>query len=171
MSAYRNLYNSVSNTLLGSTKIHHIDDFNDQYNNSEEYNLVNYPACYIETGEVTWDKNENTYYELSQSPQTGIADIKIHVVYHTLNGFDVDTKNDFFEVVDHVVLLLQKIQSGNVDSGTFTTLLRVKEEYIQPSTTLRVCVLTFETQLKDVFVERTDYVTETITAVFINDIL
>jgi hypothetical protein len=170
MAAYNNLYTDVFDILESSTTIKHVEDFNDQYNDMENYNLCKYPACYVETGEVTWDKNENNYYELSQSPQTGLASIKIHVVYHTLKQFDKTTKTLFFNTVDHVSLLLQKTQSGNRIEGTYSTLLRTKEEYLSPNKQLRVAILTFETQLKDVFVERTDYVTETVSLVLITEI-
>lgn len=169
MAAYKVLYNNVYEALKASSIIKTVEDFNEQYDNLDKNNLIKYPACFIETGTVIWDKNETKYYELSHENQTGTAEIKIHVVYHTLNGFDKETKNKFFDIVDHVTNILQKNQSGNVDVGTYSTLLRTNEEYLFNNRQLRVAILTFETKLKDVFPERTDYITETITVTFNND--
>lgn len=168
MPAYRNLYNDVYNKLTASNiVVKTVEDFNDQYNNMEEFNNVRYPAVYIETGEVIWDKNENKYVQdvYSIEPQTGTANIKLHIVFHTLKSFDKNTRDEFFNLVDYVSNLVQKQESGNRIDGTYSTLLRTKEEYITPVKQLRVAILTFETKMRDIFQERTDYTTETVTMV------
>lgn len=167
MSAYQNLYNDVFSKLESNTSvIKTVDDFNDQYNNQEEFNNIKYPAVYVETGEVEWDKNENNYASdiyLSE-PQSGIANIRLHIVYHTLKKYDLQARNEFFSIVEYVSNRIQKNQSGNRTTGTYSTLMRIKEEYITPGKQLRVAILTFETRLRDVFFEREDTVTENVTA-------
>jgi hypothetical protein len=162
MSAYLTLYNYVFDELEKSIIIKTVDDYNEQYNHAEEYNLVNYPAVYIETGEVNWEKNQNNFYEYAKSPQIGTADIIIHIVYHTLDKYDRKNKNKFFNIVDGVSNLLQKLECSPNDIGTFSTLLRIKEQYITPSKQLRVAKLTFETKLTDNFY---DYDVEEVTGI------
>ena len=61
MAAYKILYDKVYETLEASTQIKGVDDFNDQYNDMENFNLVTYPFCYVEAGEVDWYKNQNKF--------------------------------------------------------------------------------------------------------------
>lgn len=165
MSAYNNLYNSVSNALAKSNILNHIEDFDNQYDNLEDFNNILYPAVYIEASNVDWNKDENTYTETEKEPQTGLAQIILHVCYHTLASFTIEERNNFNVIVDHVVNLVHRIESGNVSTGTFGKLLRIKEEYITPSKQIRVCILTFETLLKDTFEIKTDFVEEVVTMV------
>lgn len=168
MPSYRNLYNDIYDKLTSSTSIiKTVEDFNNQYNNMEEFNNIKFPCVYIETGEVVWDKSENKYVQdvLTHEPQTGTANIKLHIVYHTLKPFNRDTREEFFSIVDYVSNIIQKSESGNRLDGCYTTLMRTKEEYITPVKQLRVAIFTFETKMRDVFTERTDYITETVTMV------
>lgn len=154
MSAYRNLYDDVFNRLEQMAIINTVLDYNEQPDNAEQYNLVKYPAVYVETGDVEWNKNQNNFYEFGAEPQTGTAQIIIHIVYHTLKQFNKEVKDEYFGIVDEVVSCLQKLQSNPTSDGTYSTLLRVREEYLTPSKQLREAILTFETQLTDVFAER-----------------
>ena len=167
MAAYKILYDKVYETLEASTQIKGVDDFNDQYNDMENFNLVTYPFCYVEAGEVDWYKNQNNFRsDFQKEPQTGLATIRVHMVYKTLAGFNKVEKDKFFDHGNHVVSLVQRLKTGQTNVGTFTTLLRTGEEYITPSDQLRVVVYEFETELTDIFEDTTETTTETITAVF-----
>lgn len=153
MSAYRYFYDTVVEKLETLTTIKTIEDYNEQYENSDQYNLIKYPAVFVESGDVEWDKNQNSFYDYASEPQTGIATIKIHVVYHTLKSFDRPTKDIFYSIVDTVSSCLQKLKGQPTEIGTFSTLLRTREEYRSDNKQLRVAILTFETQLTDVFLD------------------
>lgn len=169
MSAYRTLYDKVFEALETIEEIKTVQDYNAQYEDDDQYAVVKYPACYVETGTVEWNKDMNSFYDKATDPQTGTADIMVHVVIKTLKGFDKATKDSYFTIIDKVVNTLQKLQSGNTYTGTFTTLMRVAEEYNVPNRQLRSAILTFETQLTDIFEER-DTVTETLDATIVLDI-
>jgi len=172
MSAYRLLYNSVLDVLEAMPSVKHVADFNDQYdiNNQGNFNVVKYPACYLETSGVEWDKSTSKFTEKEKEPQTGTATIRVHLVYHTLKEFDKATKEIFFSHVDTVVAELMRLGSGNTNIGSFSTLMRTGEEYIFNYKQLRVCVLTFETTLTDAFPEFTDFTEEFVELVLTQEV-
>ena len=171
MSAYRFLYDSVFEALESCSVINTVEDYNEQYLEPEQYNLVKYPAAYIETGVVNWNKDTTEFTITELEPQTGTAEINIHVVFNTLNGLNKVQKDRFFSICDFVVGTLQRLQGGNTEIGTFTTLMRTREEYITPNKQLRVAIITFSTQLKDQFINHSDeYVEETVELVLTKEI-
>lgn len=175
MSSYRVLYDTVFDRLKECQVIKTVGDYNGQYleDEIENYNLVKYPAVYLESSSVEWNKNINSILDFETEPQTGLAQIKVHIVGHSLKGFTKEVKDDLFALQDLVVAYIQRLEHGNDENGTFTTLLRVKEEYTSINDNLRSVVVTFETQLTDTFVtDETLYVEETIdiTPLYIVDI-
>lgn len=152
MGAYKKLYDDVFNKLSTLTDINSVLDYNGQYLEEEQakYNVIKYPAVFVESVGTSWDKNKNKFLEVGLEPQTGLATIKIHIVHKTLKAKIKETRQEFYNIIDKVVTSLQKMQCGNNDTGTYTTLMRVSEEQILPST-LYVTVITFETQLTDIF--------------------
>jgi len=169
MSAYRFLYDTVFDTVEAVTEVNTTLDFNGQYEEAEEYKLVQYPAVYVEGSKVVWDKNLNNFDDMGKEPQTGTAEIKLHIVYHTLESFTRRTKDDFFTLIDSVTNSVQRLQCPPTSVGSFSTLLRIEEEYLTPEKQLRVAIITFETQLTDIFEER-EQVQEIITATLNLDI-
>lgn len=162
MAAYRILFDDVFNKLSEITIIKTVEEFNSQYDNTEINNLKNYPAAYVEASHVTWDQNMNKFYNNEIDPQTGTAEIKVHIVYHTLKSFDKNTKDIFFGIVDTVVSSLQRMQCQANEVGTYSTLLRTDESYKTNNKQLRVCILTFKTKLTDIFLEK-DNIEELVT--------
>jgi len=151
MGAYKVLYNNIYDTLSGSTVLKTVEDFNGQYQNQEINNINKYPACYIEANNVYWDKNTNMCYTLAQPPQNGRATIRLHVVHHTLKAHNKTSKNELFDLADHVTSLVHRLQAIDNDAGNYTTLLRIQEQYITPNKQLNIAIITFETQLNDLF--------------------
>lgn len=154
MAAYRVLFDDVFDKVQSITEIKTVEDYNGQYDNAENYNIVKYPAVFVESAGVQWNKDLNKFYDNETEPQTGTAQIKVHVVYHTLKGFDKNTKDIYYGIVDTVTSAIQRLQCQANNIGTYQTLVRTNEEYISQSKQLRVCILTFETQLTDVFLEK-----------------
>lgn len=174
MAVARILYDSIYDALKACPVVKTVADYNGQYLDSEieSYNLVKYPAAYVEMGTVNWEKSMNKFQEIGIDPQTGIAEVKVHVVYHTLKGFTKEVKDSYFNVIDSVTSYLQKLQSGNNDGGSFTTLLRVDEEYGIESDNLRYAILTFETRVTDVFeIEENKYIDKIISINVITDMI
>ena len=151
MSAYKILYNDIHDTLSGSTTLKTVEDFNNQYQNQEINNNLKYPACYIQASNVYWDKNNINCYSLAQPPQNGRATIQLHIVNHTLKPHKKEAKNELFDLVDHVTSLVHRMMSIENVGGNYTTLMRTQEQYISPNKQLNVAIITFETQLNDLF--------------------
>jgi len=151
MGAYKVLYNNIHDTLSGSTMLKTVEDFNAQYQNQEINNINKYPACYVEANNVYWDKNNVSCYSLAQPPQNGRATIRLHVVHHTLKAHNKASKNELFDLADHVTSLVHRLQAIDNENGNYTTLLRVQEQYITPNKQLNIAIITFETQLNDLF--------------------
>lgn len=151
MGAYKVLYNDIHEILSGSTSLKTVEDFNDQYNNQEINNNIKFPACYVEANNVYWDKNSNMCYTLTQPPQTGRATIRLHVVHHTLKKHNKESKNELFDLADHVSSLVHRLMAIDNVNGNYTTLMRIQEQYISPNKQLNVAIITFETNLNDLF--------------------
>jgi hypothetical protein len=134
MSVLKKIYNDIYDTLIANSTtngINGVSDFCHQYENPDNFNLVKYPHCYIEESEVEWNKESKVTTVNKHPNQTGQAEIKVHVVYKTLKEYNKDARNEFHTVIDKVVADLQRLQSGNSDDGTYTTLMRVKEEHVK----------------------------------------
>jgi hypothetical protein len=152
MSAYKVLYDDVYDALENSTLIKTVDDFNDQYNNAKDFNIVEYPVCYVEADAVEWNRNQNNFRnDFQKEPQTGTATIRVHLVYKTLKGYNKEEKAYFYYLGNHVVSLLQRLRCVRTDGGTYTTLLRISDEYPEPIKQLRVVIYEFEAELADIF--------------------
>lgn len=166
MSAVRVLYNAVYDELENEPIIKTVLDFCNQHEYPEKFKAFNYPACLVEMKSVSWDKNMNKMMPFNKEPRTGKATIKVYVLYKTLQEHERDAKNILFSYVDIVTARLQKLQCGDTNVGTFSTLMSVNEEYLLPYSIsagqVRVAVITFDTMLTDMILENEETVEETV---------
>jgi hypothetical protein len=151
MGAFKILYNDIIDILEADEIIKTVDDFNDQYNNLEINNNIKYPCVFVEAEAVSWYRDNVSCYTLAQPPQSGRAIINLHIIQHTLQKHNKVSKNEFFDLCDHVTSLIHRLQANENDKGTYQTLMRVSERYNTPNKQLKICIISFETILNDSF--------------------
>lgn len=152
MGALRFLYKDIFNKLEEITLVNTVADYNGQYleDEQENYNLVKYPAVYIETVETNWNKDFNSILDFDLEAQTGSAIIKLHIVHKTLHDRDKSLRDFYYKLVNVIASKIQRLEGGNNENGTYTTVLRTQTEEVIPSKLLTT-ILTYEVNLQDTF--------------------